>query len=73
MVLDFATCRPQDFGSGDPGHAHVLNFGDFASPERRLVVERPRWTPPGAVRIRREAARRERHGRRPRAFILPPL
>ena len=50
------------------GDAHLSNFGGFAAPDRRLVVQhqRLRRDAAGPVRVGRQAARRELRRRRPR-------
>ena len=50
------------------GDAHLSNFGVFAAPDRRLVFDLNDFdeTLPGAVRVGRQAARRELRRRRPR-------
>ena len=53
------------------GDAHLANFGVFASPERELVFDLNDFdeTLPGPVGVGRQAARRERRGRGPRARL----
>ena len=48
------------------GDAHLMNFGTYAAPDRRLVfgINDFDETLPGSVRVGRQAARRELRGRR---------
>jgi uncharacterized protein (DUF2252 family) len=39
MVQDLATMPTTGLRVQSSGDAHLLNFGDFASPERRLVLD----------------------------------
>ena len=56
------------------GDAHLSNFGAFAAPDRRLVFSINDFdeTPPGPVRVGRQAARRQLRRRRATAGLQRP-
>ena len=55
------------------GDAHLMNFGSYAAPDRRMVfgINDFDESLPGPVRVGRQAARRELRGRRPRSGLQP--
>ena len=68
MAADLAATPRTGLHAQLCGDAHLSNFGAFATPDRRLVVrpQRLRRDAARAVRVGRQAARRQLRRRRPR-------
>ena len=74
MAWDLAHTPTTDIRVQACGDAHLLNFGLFAAPDRRLVFDVNDFdeTLPASVRVGRQAAGRER-GRSPRAITVSQI